>query len=85
VLLQDAVVAVWLQESSCVDAGSSMLGPLLPACMCTAPGASQAFPSNPDAEHAALEEAVVLEVLRGRHDGFQLHTHLLEYDHTSTD
>ena len=61
VLLQDAVVAVWLIDA-CSD-GHSVLGDMVGA---GSNGGHQPFPDNPDAEYARLEQAVTAAVLSQR-------------------
>lgn len=61
VLLQDAVVAVWLIDA-CSD-GHSVLGDVVGA---GGSGGHQPFPDDPDAEYARLEQAVTAAVLSQR-------------------
>ncbi|KAI7846329.1 hypothetical protein COHA_000166 [Chlorella ohadii] len=61
VLLQDAVVAVWLIDA-CSD-GHSVLGDVVGA---GSNGGHQPFPDDPDAEYARLEQAVTTAVLSQR-------------------
>ncbi|KAL4853474.1 putative DNA helicase MCM9 [Chlorella vulgaris] len=63
VTMQDAAVAVWLQECSCVDEASSPLGHVLMASGAPATSGSQSFPKDPDADHATMEEALAAAVL----------------------
>lgn len=59
VLLQDAVVAVWLIDA-CSD-GHSVLGDMMGGS-----GGHQPFPDDPDADYARLEQAVTAAVLSQR-------------------
>jgi hypothetical protein len=69
VTLQDAVAAVWLMESSCIDSQSSVLGDVIMMAggggTAAAGAASQPFPADPDTEYAALQEALVAAVRGG--------------------
>lgn len=70
VTLQDAVVAVWLAESSSTDSQpTSALADVMSCC-----SGSMAFPEDPDAEYAALQELLVARV----HQHVQPHL-MLEY------
>lgn len=61
-LLQDAVVAVWLIETSAATHTQSVLGGVLAAVGAPEGGCNQPFPDDPDREYAALQEALVAAV-----------------------
>ena len=62
--LQDAVVAVWLQEAACVDSQSAAA-----AHAAAAAADAQSFPDDPDAQYGRLQEAVVGAVMGGGDGG----------------
>lgn len=72
VLLQDAVVAVWLMESCSGDQHSPLAG-VLAQCG-EAAGGAQPFPVDPDGECGRLQEAMVAAVRAGaaQHSSYML-------------
>lgn len=61
VLLQDAVVAVWLMETSFTD-GSSALGDALLAAGSGVSNCAQPFPDDPDREFVEVQAAILRAV-----------------------
>lgn len=57
--LQDAVVAVWLAESSSADSQLPALAGFMPD--------SSAFPEDPDMDYVALQQAMLRALQGGRY------------------